>query len=202
MKIGEAGEAFFVFETDEDVPESLVTSPILEATQPGETNAQTRDTGRFGAGEPSPEAKDVPESNQEPEFLDLDASAEAPPSSDPSPTSAPAQAAKSEEVPEETSKGPSLLSRTAELGKAIVGVAHEVTRNETDKLKDKTVLEALKETEKSQSEFVRDKAAATFNVTQHAAVAFPSTEEKGDEVLPEGEMEKAHEPEVRYTDSE
>jgi phosphatidate phosphatase PAH1 len=29
MKIGDAGEAFFVFETDEDVPQDLLTSPIL-----------------------------------------------------------------------------------------------------------------------------------------------------------------------------
>lgn len=30
MKIGDAGEAFFVFETDDDVPEELITSPILD----------------------------------------------------------------------------------------------------------------------------------------------------------------------------
>src|ERR1700722_4550716 len=34
MKLGEAGEAFFVFETDSDVPEELITSPILQPTQP------------------------------------------------------------------------------------------------------------------------------------------------------------------------
>lgn len=34
MKIGEAGEAFFVFETDEDVPEDLITSPVLHPTAP------------------------------------------------------------------------------------------------------------------------------------------------------------------------
>ena len=33
MKIGEAGEAFFVFETTEEVPEDLLTSPLLEATK-------------------------------------------------------------------------------------------------------------------------------------------------------------------------
>ena len=33
MKIGDAGEAFFVFETEEDVPEELMTSPILGPTQ-------------------------------------------------------------------------------------------------------------------------------------------------------------------------
>lgn len=35
MKIGDAGEAFFVFETEDEVPEDLITSPILEATRPG-----------------------------------------------------------------------------------------------------------------------------------------------------------------------
>lgn len=33
MKIGDAGEAFFVFETEEDVPEELMTSPILGPTK-------------------------------------------------------------------------------------------------------------------------------------------------------------------------
>jgi len=57
MKIGEAGEAFFVFETDEDVPIDLMTSPILEATNPSSPKTATGDTqpeqqqltGRFGA---------------------------------------------------------------------------------------------------------------------------------------------------------
>ncbi|KAI8968548.1 lipin, N-terminal conserved region-domain-containing protein [Mycotypha africana] len=31
MKVGEAGEAFFVFETDHEVPEEFQTSPILQA---------------------------------------------------------------------------------------------------------------------------------------------------------------------------
>ena len=34
MKIGDAGEAFFVFETEDDVPDDLITSPILQATTP------------------------------------------------------------------------------------------------------------------------------------------------------------------------
>lgn len=33
MKVGEAGEAFFVVETEEDVPEELLTSPLLGATE-------------------------------------------------------------------------------------------------------------------------------------------------------------------------
>ena len=56
MKIGEAGEAFFVFETDEDVPADLITSPILEATNPSAPKTATSDAqleqkqhaGRFG----------------------------------------------------------------------------------------------------------------------------------------------------------
>lgn len=32
MKVGEAGEAFFVLETEEDVPEELMTSPVVMAT--------------------------------------------------------------------------------------------------------------------------------------------------------------------------
>ena len=50
MKIGEAGEAFFVFETDEDVPDELLTSPILQPTKldPQVTQEDTK-TGRFGS---------------------------------------------------------------------------------------------------------------------------------------------------------
>ena len=32
MKIGDAGETFFVFETEEDIPDDLVTSPLLTPT--------------------------------------------------------------------------------------------------------------------------------------------------------------------------
>ena len=31
MKLGEAGEAFFVFETEHEVPEEFQTSPIMQA---------------------------------------------------------------------------------------------------------------------------------------------------------------------------
>ena len=51
MKVGDAGEAFFVFETDEDVPQDLITSPILQATQPGQKN-QDIEAGRFGTKDP------------------------------------------------------------------------------------------------------------------------------------------------------
>lgn len=52
MKIGEAGEAFFVFETDEDVPDELVTSPLLKPADSAEaTRTEVPPTGRFGAVE-------------------------------------------------------------------------------------------------------------------------------------------------------
>ncbi|OGE54766.1 hypothetical protein PENARI_c005G11583 [Penicillium arizonense] len=58
MKLGEGGEAFFVFETTDDIPASLQTSPLVSpAASP---RAQS---------EP-----DIPPSLQEPEFLDLDKS--------------------------------------------------------------------------------------------------------------------------------
>lgn len=82
MKIGEAGEAFFVFETDDDIPEDLITSPLLEATQATTPAAHTNDNAdRFGAKRDE-ETDGIPNStdfevsqelDQEPDFLDLDA---------------------------------------------------------------------------------------------------------------------------------
>ncbi|KAJ5624933.1 LNS2 Lipin/Ned1/Smp2 [Penicillium lagena] len=58
MKLGEGGEAFFVFETTDDIPASLQTSPLVSP-----------------AGSPRPESEeDLPSSLQEPEYLDLDRS--------------------------------------------------------------------------------------------------------------------------------
>ena len=48
MKIGEAGEAFFVFETQDDVPEDLITSPILEATETLESQPHSRQANGLG----------------------------------------------------------------------------------------------------------------------------------------------------------
>ena len=59
MKLGEGGEAFFVFETSDDIPEALQTSPLVSPAS-------------------SPKAVSVPDSVstgplQEPEYLDLSA---------------------------------------------------------------------------------------------------------------------------------
>lgn len=53
MKLGEGGEAFFLFEASEDVPDELLTSPLISpATSPQPT-------------------QDAPESLPEPDFLDI-----------------------------------------------------------------------------------------------------------------------------------
>lgn len=73
MKIGDAGEAFFVFETEEDIPEDLVTSPLLTAT----STTPQKDIAPVALDVKSSQAEiphigskpDIPE----PEFLDLDA---------------------------------------------------------------------------------------------------------------------------------
>ncbi|MCJ1246960.1 hypothetical protein MMC30_004171 [Trapelia coarctata] len=57
MKLGEGGEAFFVFETSDDIPESLQTSPVISpTTSPHGLAAQNTSSGA---------------SWQEPEYLDL-----------------------------------------------------------------------------------------------------------------------------------
>ncbi|KAF9480688.1 LNS2-domain-containing protein [Pholiota conissans] len=82
MKIGQAGEAFFVFETDEDVPADLITSPILQPTIPGKDEIEEEIVGadRFGAKDESKEQQEdvtsEPERTRvEPDFLDLNANA-------------------------------------------------------------------------------------------------------------------------------
>ncbi|KAL0580719.1 lipin Ned1 [Marasmius crinis-equi] len=65
MKIGEAGEAFFVFETDDDVPDDLITSPLLKAKAEGKPG----DDAEVGLGKHN-EPKDE---QLEPDYLDLDA---------------------------------------------------------------------------------------------------------------------------------
>ena len=88
MKIGEAGEAFFVFETDSDVPDDLITSPLLEPTEPVSTNpVSLGDFGRFGARDHR-DGFTEDGVGQEPDFLDLNASSTSP-SGEASKTSAP-----------------------------------------------------------------------------------------------------------------
>lgn len=56
MKLGEGGEAFFVFETSDDIPDSLQTSPVVSP-----------------AGSPRSQSE-LSEPLQEPDYLDLSSS--------------------------------------------------------------------------------------------------------------------------------
>jgi phosphatidate phosphatase LPIN len=58
MKLGEGGEAFFVFETSDEIPASLQTSPLVSPAASPRTRSE----------------EDLPSSLQEPEFLDLEKS--------------------------------------------------------------------------------------------------------------------------------
>ncbi|CCM00174.1 uncharacterized protein FIBRA_02202 [Fibroporia radiculosa] len=194
MKIGEAGEAFFVFETDEDVPEALVTSPILAATQPGQSNTDVERAGRFGAKE-SPEAQMeqamTTGATQEPDFLDLNA----PSIEEPLGTGTQSPLSTSNGQDDDNGK-PSLLARTAQLGKAAIGFAVETEKAERDKLKDKTVKEAIAEVEHDEAEFVKEKAASACNAAIHSTVS--SLAGQGDEALPDADNVGG--PEIVYTD--
>ena len=73
MKLGEGGEAFFVFETAEDIPDSLQTSPLVSP-----------------AGSPRSQSEaELPGSLQEPDYLDLDVSPSAGCASDTKPSDIP-----------------------------------------------------------------------------------------------------------------
>ena len=63
MKLGDGGEAFFVFETSDDIPESLQTSPLVSpASSP-----------------PLPASNNLPQPGlQEPDFLELDGQGKVP----------------------------------------------------------------------------------------------------------------------------
>lgn len=212
MKIGEAGEAFFVFETDGNVPDELVTSPLLEATQPGQRNSDAQRVGRFGAQEGSKSSVNLNKTDeasavsQEPDFLDLNASPQDDSSKQDLPPAPPVQST----VPEsslpnsdssENAESFSLLKRTADLGKAVLSAAVETERSQKDKLKDLTFKTALHETEKDAQDFLQDKTSALQNSVGRTVEEPSVGESKGDEVLPEGELDKGRPPNVTYTDS-
>lgn len=183
MKIDDAGEAFFVFETDEDIPENIATSPLLEATRPGQSNTtKVQRTGRFGAKDEGEEAVTQNQDTQEPEFLDLDA-----------PASAQDSQADHEAATEFT--GPSsIIARTAAAGKAALGIVHEVEQTGKDKLEDQQVKEAIKEVEYEKRSYVKDSITAAKNSTHYLGIGT----EKGDEALPNVSSQRANAPDVTY----
>jgi phosphatidate phosphatase PAH1 len=65
MKVGEGGEAFFVFETSENIPQDLQTSPVISPTTSPQAQP-TGDTPSIALPEPEPLdlAKDGPSSIQ------------------------------------------------------------------------------------------------------------------------------------------
>lgn len=59
MKLGEGGEAFFIFETTDEIPASLQTSPLVSPSASPKIRSE----------------ENLPTSLQEPEYLDLERSA-------------------------------------------------------------------------------------------------------------------------------
>ncbi len=70
MKLGDGGEAFFVFETDADVPKDMQTSPVVSASPSPEASPRI-----------SPETHNE-EPQGEPEYLDINTNTSAPPGLD------------------------------------------------------------------------------------------------------------------------
>ena len=133
MKIGEAGEAFFIFETAGDVPDELITSPLLEATRSPDIQGQDAQTGRF-EGENQDVEKLGQLSQSEPDFLDLDAPSPPHTSGQMEPTSVP----QAEREDEEDAVGPSsLLDRATAIGASIGNAILEKERDEYLKAKER-----------------------------------------------------------------
>jgi len=133
MKIGEAGEAFFVFETVGDVPDELITSPLLEPTRTPDIQGQDAQAGRFGVDEGRDEDVDLPQS--EPDFLDLNAPSPPPASGQTDPTST--RQAEKENQKDAVSPS-SLLDRATALGASIGNAILEKERDEYLKAKERT----------------------------------------------------------------
>ncbi|TDL29651.1 LNS2-domain-containing protein [Rickenella mellea] len=200
MKIGDAGEAFFIFETEEDVPEDLITSPLLEATSNGiiTHNHESKE------GDPGPTDFG---GLAEPEYLDLNGT---PPIEDPkrnrpsglsltkpvdvahtlhtSDSALPTQVEASDDIGNGSSSptGPAnILGRAAHLGKAIV--------------------KAAVETEKEHQAQVADKVDAARNAIANGYARWQgdkrtdnSWEARGDEALPHVEEGEGSPPPVVY----
>jgi len=136
MKIGEAGEAFFIFETAGDVPDELITSPLLEATHSPDIHGQDGQTGRFEAN--GGRDQGVENSGQleqsEPDFLDLNAPSPPPDSCQTEPTSVP-QAEREDEG--DAVSPSSLFDRATAVGASIGNAILEKERDEYLKAKER-----------------------------------------------------------------
>jgi len=136
MKIGEAGEAFFIFETAGDVPDELITSPLLEATRSPDIQGQDAQTGRFEAQEG--EDQDIENfgklTQSEPDFLDLNAPSPPPTSGQTEPTSVP-QAGREDE--KDAVSPSSLFDRATTFGASVGNAILEKERDEYLKMKER-----------------------------------------------------------------
>ncbi|KAG8826985.1 hypothetical protein FRB91_000151 [Serendipita sp. 411] len=191
MKIGEAGEAFFVFETEEDVPADLMTSPILQAISPAEASGPPQQGGRFGAKGSDPsditsESKEIINVNEEqdeklanqdmipePDFLDLDAIS----------TSAPKDA----EVPPLTKLPPSVSAEptTALAPDQAINPPYATKADPWNVAE--AALQAVKEEEKERVGQLKDKLIAAQNLVRNStssSKSIPPESDIGDEVLP------------------
>ncbi len=202
MKIGDAGEAFFVFETDEDVPEDIVTSPLLEATKPGEANTEVERTGRFGAKVDSEASissgQQVEDASQEPDFLDLDATGKVEETVTSTSSPAPGSTAPDARIGDTPADNhaPTFLERTAEFGKTALAVVHEVEKAGQDKLRDMSIKDAVKAMQEEERTIFQDGVTAMTNFS--AAPTATSNPDKGDEALPHTESSQEKTPEVTY----
>ncbi|KAI8389426.1 Lipin/Ned1/Smp2-domain-containing protein [Blakeslea trispora] len=70
MKVGEAGEAFFVFETEHEVPEEYQTSPILQALTKDNNQPNFEEPPFLDISEKRDDKDDVPEKRED--WLDED----------------------------------------------------------------------------------------------------------------------------------
>lgn len=141
MKVGEAGEAFFIFETAGDIPDDLITSPLLTAVSSPNIEPQDQDGdspgGRFGAHSPGAEDQ-TPSQAQfpdiqgavEPDFLDLNAS-------ESQIVSGPASGLSLSKPEDEVNSESSLLERTAGVGAAVMHSVVDTERDNRRRVKEK-----------------------------------------------------------------
>ena len=136
MKIGEAGEAFFIFETAGDVPDELITSPLLEATRSPDIHGQDVQTGPFETnGGKDQDLENLGQSAQsEPDFLDLNAPPPPPASGQTEPTSVPQADGEHEG---DAASPSSLFDRVTATGASIGNAILEKERDEYLKAKER-----------------------------------------------------------------
>ncbi|GJJ07183.1 hypothetical protein Clacol_001383 [Clathrus columnatus] len=184
MKIGDAGEAFFVFETEEDVPEDLITSPLLQPLQDTDLlEPQADESGRFGARQdkpstPPPQLPHLPKAPHEPEFLDLNA----PQDSHKAPTSQVVHSPQPE------------VSRTSSISSTVSTKINDLKHTSQD-----APLSTIKSTAAAMRDFATTsipRIVRTSTTNSAPDDGHTSPEDAGDKILPASE--DIHPPDVTY----